>query len=276
MAQFYKNEAIASKRKVRVFMYLDDGATPAPWQTDWTGCVWVDQSTGNAVLATGTFLYDTRSFAFSDQTITAFPGSNNATITGHVFHDANGNGVSGIGPVRLTTTGTLPAGLATATDYYLVWVDANTVAFATTAANAGAGTKIAISGSGSGTIKITAAIAPFVTVMPIDGSFTYTAPQTETNFDGSELALHVEKTGMHKTEVTVNILTSASDAFSAVGEGANTYGDLIRLMVGILAGKVSNYTTNTFAFKSLDGSKTRMTFTVDQTGRLTNVPGDLT
>lgn len=51
--------------------------------------------------------------------------------------------------VQLTTTGTLPGGLATATDYFLIVVDANTLKFATSLANALAGTAINITNQGS-------------------------------------------------------------------------------------------------------------------------------
>lgn len=44
------------------------------------------------------------------------------TVTGHAFKN-------GDGPFRLTTTGTLPAPLLTATDYWFTVVDANTIKF---------------------------------------------------------------------------------------------------------------------------------------------------
>jgi microcystin-dependent protein len=70
--------------------------------------------------------------------------SNNATFAAH--------GIKRTGfKVRLTS-GTL-TGLATATDYYVIVVDANTLAFATSLANALAGTKIAISGANSAVIS---------------------------------------------------------------------------------------------------------------------------
>lgn len=67
---------------------------------------------------------------------------NNFTITAHGF-------LTGLKVVN-TTTGALPTGLSGAAEYVIV-VDANTVAFATSQANALAGTAIAISGAGTGT-----------------------------------------------------------------------------------------------------------------------------
>lgn len=51
---------------------------------------------------------------------------------------------------QLTTTGTLPAGLATSTDYYIIKVDDDTVKFASSLANANAGTAVTISGAAGG------------------------------------------------------------------------------------------------------------------------------
>lgn len=56
--------------------------------------------------------------------------------------------------VQLTTTTTLPAGLATATDYYVIKVTDLTCKFATSYANAVAGTAINITDAGTGTHTI--------------------------------------------------------------------------------------------------------------------------
>jgi len=52
--------------------------------------------------------------------------------------------------VRFTTTNTLPTGLSTGTDYYLVWLSATTVSVATSLANALAGTYIDLTAAGAG------------------------------------------------------------------------------------------------------------------------------
>lgn len=63
--------------------------------------------------------------------------------------------------VTLTTTTTLPAGLATSTDYFLIAVDADTLSFATNQANALAGTAIDITDAGTGThtVAVTTTLA---------------------------------------------------------------------------------------------------------------------
>lgn len=57
--------------------------------------------------------------------------------------------------VRLTTTTTLPGGLATATDYYVIRVSNTTFKLATSYANAVAGTAINITDAGTGTHTVT-------------------------------------------------------------------------------------------------------------------------
>lgn len=71
------------------------------------------------------------------------PAANTVTIPSHGLP----TGLKG----RLTTTGTLPAGLSLATDYFIIVVDANTVKFATSLANAEAGTAVDITGYGATT-----------------------------------------------------------------------------------------------------------------------------
>lgn len=69
--------------------------------------------------------------------------ANTLTLTAHAY-------VTGDGPIRFTTTNTLPGGLALATDYWLIVVNANTVKVATSRANAVALTAIDITDVGVG------------------------------------------------------------------------------------------------------------------------------
>jgi len=57
---------------------------------------------------------------------------------------------TGEGPVQLTSSGTLPTGLALATDYWFIRVDANTYKFATSRVNALAGTDVDITAAAGG------------------------------------------------------------------------------------------------------------------------------
>ncbi len=73
---------------------------------------------------------------------------------------------TGFGPVRLANSGgALPTGLAAATDYWLIVVDANTVKFASSYANAIAGTPVDITAAGSGTHTMQATMTTLADVM---------------------------------------------------------------------------------------------------------------
>jgi hypothetical protein len=81
-------------------------------------------------------------------TFTADAGTDTCTYTSFVNFPSNL--LTGT-RVRLTTAGTLPGGLATATDYYLIKASDGTFRLATTFANAIAGTAINITDAGTGT-----------------------------------------------------------------------------------------------------------------------------
>ncbi len=73
--------------------------------------------------------------------------SNVNTVADTITITANGY-ATGL-TVRLTTTGTLPGGLALATNYFVIVVDANTFQLASSLANAVAGTAIDLTSQGS-------------------------------------------------------------------------------------------------------------------------------
>lgn len=82
--------------------------------------------------------------AVVDDTFTAANATEIMTATAHGL-------LTGDGPVQLTTTTTLPAGLALLTDYWIIRIDANTFYFAASLADALAGTKVSITSDGTGT-----------------------------------------------------------------------------------------------------------------------------
>lgn len=94
--------------------------------------------------ATATFTIITDS-TFVDGDVTV--GTDQVTQTAHSFRTGD--------HVQLTSSGTLPGGLALATDYYLIIVDANEIKFAASLADAYAGTEVTItSAAGGGTHTI--------------------------------------------------------------------------------------------------------------------------
>lgn len=68
----------------------------------------------------------------------------------------------------------------------------------------------------------------------------------------------------------------AAAVWALAAEGSYTYGDMIRAILSLNGCRVTDFTTGTLVFKSIDGTKTRWTAVVDSTGRLTATPGDLT
>ena len=89
----------------------------------------------------------TNTLGFGD-TFTADAGTDIITMTSTTNRPSN---ILRGTRVRLTTTTTLPAGLATATDYYVIKVTDSTFQLATSYANAIAGTAINITDAGTGT-----------------------------------------------------------------------------------------------------------------------------
>jgi hypothetical protein len=75
-------------------------------------------------------------------------------------------------------------------------------------------------------------------------------------------------------EASITALPAAIGARAV--EGSHTHDDLIRLIVGILAGTVADFETDTQAYRSLNGVKTRYTVTTDDSGRVSIIIGDLT
>ena len=75
----------------------------------------------------------------------------NVTITDGLLTAASHGKDTGFGPVRLTTSGSLPGGLSTGTDYWMIVVSSSTFRLASSKANAIAGVAIEVQDAGSGT-----------------------------------------------------------------------------------------------------------------------------
>lgn len=119
-----------------------------------------------------------KNFTDTDVNITA----NTVTVTAH--------GYSTGFKVQLTTTGTLPAPLTILTDYFLIVVNANTLKFATTLANALAGTAIDITTQGSA-----AAIDTITGVTLASASVTFRKSNDGVNFIDVQTATSITVDG---------------------------------------------------------------------------------
>lgn len=122
-------------------------------------------------------------FATTDVDVSGSPSASIITETGHGMQ----TGLKG----QFTTTGTLPAGLSTSTDYWIIRLTADTFQVASTLANAQAGTYVSITDQGSGTHTFTATslsgtVGLYVSV---DGT-TYFLSGSTTNVTGDVNVLY--------------------------------------------------------------------------------------
>jgi hypothetical protein len=137
-------------------------------------------------------------------TFTADAGSDQLTIS------SNSSWKTGA-RIRTSSTGTLPAGLAAATDYYVVVVNNTTVKLATSRANALAGTVIDITDAGTGTHTLTQQAPSFEAETNLHVVYNVTYPV------GGGLVNH--PTTFLRAEDSTGALLHIQDSEGAVGYG---------------------------------------------------------
>lgn len=162
----------------------------------------------------------------SVRSIAAIANSTIAVTTNNVIDDT-GHGMLTGDKVQFTTTGTLPTGLSTGTDYWVVYVDDNSYSVATSLANALAGTLVSItSGTGSGTH--TAVHQNWFSIIPEDGFSTYLIDTSGTaiNIDTSAVSGHTGRAvTIKKIDTDTDTITiSTSDAATIDGAASQTMG----------------------------------------------------
>lgn len=129
--------------------------------------------------------------------------TDDVTATGHGF---NRSGV----PVRVSAITNL-TGVTTGVTYYVIYVDANTIAFATTEANALSGTKIALGGS-----SVVATVTQYAD--PDAASRTAPAPGGSTGLgsvQSDEFFSHIHNTGKVMAGTT---LGTSNDSYALVSK----------------------------------------------------------
>lgn len=169
-----------------------------------------------------------------NQTITSsvtFTADNTTDIITHTGYD-----IPTFSRVRLTTTGTLPAGTALATDYWTIRQSATTSKLAASLANAVAGTAVDMTTNGTGTHTLTALLPRYgdgrgvqalLTPSTVMGAGAPTATMTYTNTAGTS----GRTTPSSPTLPTLNT-TSPVAQISYSGTGAGKYGPFIPLASG--------------------------------------------
>ncbi len=271
-ARWQKNEVAATKRRCDLLVQKSDG-TLAPRGTDFIALGYVFVSGVNSPdydLAVGTLTNKRRPFTtLADFTFTAAV----TDVCTKVAHTTE----TGDGPVRLTTTTTLPAPLALATDYWIIKIDADTFYLATTLANAYAGTRVDITTTGTGTHTVDITTS---TKRGIDGHFTYQATQAETNHSAPETSVIIDGTLYERSigwgaYTTVEMSTEAADIGSTILEGSTTRDDAQRIILRTLAAKFS-VTAGVLQFRDLADTKNSHHGTITASGRVAAVIDDAT
>lgn len=154
-------------------------------------------------------------------TVTQAGTENAFSIDGNTLTSTNHGYYTGL-KVAATTTTTLPTGLS-ATDYYVIRVDADTIKLATSAANALAGTAVNITGNGVGTHTLTPAAI---------GGASY-------KLQGAILTA----TGAEGTYVDLSVTNNVTATAGFLHEKVDPQYDYVRVVWAMTAGQVA-YTIN--------------------------------
>lgn len=139
--------------------------------------------------------------------------------------------------VQLTTTTTLPAGLATATDYYVIKVTDTTCKFATSYANAVAGTAIDITDAGTGTHTINTLLPRYTSGAGLK-AFMWNSNATAMGAATPNLSFpaytNSEQTTGHATPTVLPIgkTAAANGLVLYSGTGAGKYGPFMPFQAG--------------------------------------------
>lgn len=261
-----KNEPNAAKRKTLVIIAA--AGVPCDPGLDFmaAGAVFVvGVNAPKADLATGTMTNIRRPLALAD---VAFTAATTDVLTS-VAHGMR----TGDGPIRVTTTTTLPGGLAAATDYYVIKIDADTFYLATSLANAYAGTRVDITDTGTGTHTLDR--TGVGTERGIPGHFEYAASQTELDHDRPVTEIIVDGTvggidffrenadGAHQH---VEMTPELASFWDVVAEGGYTHGQLhIFIARCLLARLIITGTTHTI--RTLDDTVDSHHATLTAAGR---------
>jgi hypothetical protein len=258
-ASWAKNEVTAVKRRCDLIVMKSDG-TLAPRGTDFMSLGYVYISgveSPDFALAVGTMTNKRRPLVVSDDVTEGVDtGADTVTLTGHGYETGDGPFVSDEGGP------TVIGG-----NLWIIVDDANTIAFASSLANAYSDTRIGLAGTETGvTISDTAD-----TQRGIDGHFTYEATQAETNHDAPETVVIVDGTNYERSTgwgafTTVTMISSSTDFGSEVIENGLTRDDLLRLCARSL---VANFTKtgNDYVIRDLADSKDSHESTVAPAGK---------
>lgn len=157
--------------------------------------------------------------------------------------------------VQLTTTGTLPGGLATATDYYIIRVTSTTSKLATSYANAVAGTAVDITDAGTGTHSVTHLLPRYTSGAGVQ-AFMWNTNATAMGAATPSLSIgYTNEKGVasRATPATLPIgkTAAANGLILYSGTGSGKYGPFIPLQAG--DGGISKIDSVTISASYLSG-----------------------
>jgi len=172
---------------------------------------------GALLTNTGITLAASGSFNFVDADVT--PASDTIAETAHGFQTGR--------RIQLTTSGVLPAGLALATDYYVIRVDANTIKLAASPSDAELGVAVditAAAGGGTHTLtgfemQIRALDVSISSPVTVSGSVTVSA----TDLDIRDLVFATDKVDVSGSTVELGATTLAALETITVLQGTSPW-----------------------------------------------------
>lgn len=255
-----KNEAIAQARSVEINVFASDG-TLAPPETDLTGFVFISQSTYKLIPATGSTINKRHTLVIADDVIESVDtGADEVTLTAHGYRHLDGPIISD------ETIGSIAIG----NDVFIIYVDENTVAFASSLDNAASGVREALTGTETG-----ATLSDYAeTERAIPGKWQHTFTQAETNVNACELNVQIIGHPTYEGGASVNLERGGASLLDQELEDGHTVGDAMRAQ---FRGEIAPYELdgNEHIIMSIDGTKESHRATVTDSGRSGTVITDL-
>lgn len=266
-AGWQRNEPTPISRRCDLIVNMSDGVTPADRSLNLVALGLVYFCGANSPhydVALGTMTNKRRPLVAPDDVVEAVVG-NTMTLTGHAYETGDGPFVSDetMGP------------LAVGAEFYVIVDDANTIAIASSLANAYSDTRVVLTGTETGaTISDKA-----TTERGIDGLFTYEATQAETDHAARESTVLVIGTlpgdsAPTRAFTTVSMAADA-DAWGSELENGYTRDDALRVCFRTLAAAFTVIGT-LIQFRNIANTKDSHKGTVTGSGRSDTVIQDPT
>lgn len=256
-AVIQKNETVSTLRQIDIGpIFKTDGLTIAPVETDFValGNLYVTNPSDpqHLKLGTGTCVNKRRPVVIADDVVESVDtGADTLELTAHNYKNLDG---------PLTAPG-IDAG----NQFWVIRVDDNNIAVASSLANAIAGTREPLAGTETGTTISDSAS----TTRGIPGEFVYTFTQAETNVSVTELWVVIDGGDYERPygggKATAN-LGSGGDGWSTISSEGLTNQQKLNIAARNAAAPFSK-TDNDFVWRKLDDSGDSHSATVTSAGR---------